>query len=92
MVWQNSWGFTTRTLGVCYMVHGDNDGLVLPPKVAPVQAIVITIPSSKVSDEQKKKMNGTYARAFLFFCFFVFYAQPTSLPAACSFFMNTIAI
>jgi len=57
MVWQNSWGFTTRTLGVCYMVHGDNDGLVLPPKVAPVQAIVITIPSSKVSEEQKKKMN-----------------------------------
>jgi len=63
MVWQNSWGFTTRTLGVCYMVHGDNDGLVLPPKVAPVQAIVITIPSSKVSEEQKKKMNGTLVRS-----------------------------
>jgi len=45
------------------MVHGDNDGLVLPPKVAPVQAIVITIPSSKVSEEQKKKMNGTLARS-----------------------------
>ena len=34
---QNSWGFTTRTLGVMVMVHGDNKGLVLPPRVAPKQ-------------------------------------------------------
>lgn len=39
-VWQNSWGITTRTIGVMVMVHGDNKGLVLPPKVACVQVHV----------------------------------------------------
>ncbi|KAM3930026.1 bifunctional glutamate/proline--tRNA ligase isoform 2-T2 [Leptodactylus fuscus] len=38
---QNSWGLTTRTIGVMTMVHGDNMGLVLPPRVACVQVIVI---------------------------------------------------
>ncbi|XP_073484462.1 bifunctional glutamate/proline--tRNA ligase isoform X1 [Aquarana catesbeiana] len=38
---QNSWGLTTRTIGVMTMVHGDNMGLVLPPRVACVQIIVI---------------------------------------------------
>ncbi|GER38544.1 proline-tRNA ligase [Striga asiatica] len=41
MVWQNSWAYTTRTLGLMVMIHGDNKGLVLPPKVASLQAIVI---------------------------------------------------
>ena len=41
--WQTSWGLTTRTLGVCVMVHGDNKGLVLPPRVAPIQVIIISI-------------------------------------------------
>ena len=36
-VYQNSWGITTRTIGVMCMVHGDNTGLVLPPRVACVQ-------------------------------------------------------
>lgn len=36
-VYQNSWGITTRTIGVLIMVHGDDKGLVLPPKVASVQ-------------------------------------------------------
>ncbi|XP_070033939.1 proline--tRNA ligase, cytoplasmic-like isoform X3 [Nicotiana tomentosiformis] len=43
MVWQNSWGFTTRTIGVMIMVHGDDKGLVLPPKVAATQVIVIPV-------------------------------------------------
>ncbi|KAJ8289165.1 hypothetical protein COCON_G00018240 [Conger conger] len=38
---QNSWGLTTRTIGVLTMVHGDNRGLVLPPRVACLQVIVI---------------------------------------------------
>ncbi|TYZ66754.1 hypothetical protein PybrP1_013093 [[Pythium] brassicae (nom. inval.)] len=42
--YQNSWGFTTRSLGVMIMVHGDDKGLVLPPRVAPVQVIVVPIP------------------------------------------------
>lgn len=44
LVWQNSWGFTTRTIGVMVMVHGDDKGLVLPPKVAPLQVVVIPLP------------------------------------------------
>jgi len=36
-VWQNSWGLTTRSIGVMVMVHGDNKGLVMPPRVAPTQ-------------------------------------------------------
>jgi prolyl-tRNA synthetase len=45
-VWQNSWGITTRVLGVMIMVHGDNMGLVLPPKVAPTQLVCVYIYSS----------------------------------------------
>ncbi|RDY14496.1 Proline--tRNA ligase, cytoplasmic, partial [Mucuna pruriens] len=44
MVWQNSWAYSTRTIGVMVMVHGDDKGLVLPPKVASVQVIVIPVP------------------------------------------------
>ncbi|KAL2712821.1 bifunctional glutamate/proline--tRNA ligase [Vespula squamosa] len=40
-VYQNSWGMTTRTIGVMIMVHGDDKGLVLPPNVALIQAIII---------------------------------------------------
>jgi prolyl-tRNA synthetase len=42
-VWQNSWGLTTRTLGILIMVHGDNKGLVLPPRVAPIQVVIVPI-------------------------------------------------
>ena len=34
---QNSWGITTRTIGVMTMIHGDNKGLVLPPRIAKYQ-------------------------------------------------------
>ncbi|GJP40264.1 hypothetical protein CLOM_g24547, partial [Closterium sp. NIES-68] len=44
MVWQNSWGLSTRSIGVMVMVHSDDKGLVLPPNVAPIQAIVVPIP------------------------------------------------
>ena len=40
---QTSWGMTTRMIGAIIMVHGDDDGLVLPPKVAPTQCVVIPI-------------------------------------------------
>ncbi|XP_031784893.1 bifunctional glutamate/proline--tRNA ligase [Nasonia vitripennis] len=40
-VYQNSWGLTTRTIGVMIMVHGDDKGLVLPPKVASIQAMIV---------------------------------------------------
>ena len=43
-VWQTSWGITTRLIGALVMVHGDDKGLVLPPKVAPVQVVIVPIP------------------------------------------------
>ena len=42
------------------MVHGDNKGLVLPSRVAPLQVVVVTIPNSKLSAEDAKKLNGAY--------------------------------
>lgn len=41
--YQNSWGITTRTIGVMAMIHGDNMGLVLPPRVACVQVSKILV-------------------------------------------------
>jgi prolyl-tRNA synthetase len=43
LVWQTSWGLTTRSLGILVMHHGDNKGLVLPPRVANVQVIIVPI-------------------------------------------------
>jgi prolyl-tRNA synthetase len=42
--WQTSWGFSTRMIGALIMVHGDDKGLVLPPKVAPIQVVIVPIP------------------------------------------------
>jgi len=41
--WNTSWGMTTRMIGAVIMVHGDDNGLVLPPRVAPVQCVIIPI-------------------------------------------------
>jgi len=41
--YQNSWGLSTRTIGVLIMTHSDNKGLVLPPRVSPLQAVVIPV-------------------------------------------------
>jgi len=51
LAWQTSWGMTTRTIGVMVMTHGDDQGLVLPPRVAPIQAILIPIITSKDNSE-----------------------------------------
>ncbi|NLZ93608.1 MAG: proline--tRNA ligase [Firmicutes bacterium] len=50
-VWQTSWGVTTRLIGAIIMVHGDDRGLVLPPKVAPIQAILIPIAPKKAREQ-----------------------------------------
>jgi prolyl-tRNA synthetase len=42
-VHQTSWGMTTRLIGAIIMVHGDNSGLVLPPRVAPTQVMIVPI-------------------------------------------------
>ncbi|GHP01512.1 hypothetical protein PPROV_000026800 [Pycnococcus provasolii] len=58
LVWQNSWGLTTRTIGVMIMVHGDDNGLVVPPRVAPHQIVIVTIPNSKMSKEELDAMDA----------------------------------
>ena len=50
-VWNTSWGISTRLIGAAVMVHGDDKGLVLPPKVSPFQVIVVPI---YYTDEDKK--------------------------------------
>src|SRR6266851_3146004 len=56
LVWTTSWGMSTRILGAMLMMHGDDAGLILPPRVAPTQVIVVPIParteeeSTRVSD------------------------------------------
>lgn len=52
--WQTSWGLTTRSIGVMVMTHGDNQGLVLPPRVAPIQVILIPIITTKDNPENIK--------------------------------------
>jgi prolyl-tRNA synthetase len=42
--WQTSWGMTTRLIGGVIMVHGDDSGLILPPRIAPHQVVVVPIP------------------------------------------------
>ena len=42
-VWQTSWGVSTRMVGAIVMVHGDDQGLRLPPKLAPIQVVVVPI-------------------------------------------------
>ena len=44
LVWQTSWGLTTRSIGIMIMYHGDEKGLVLPPRAANTQVIIIPIP------------------------------------------------
>ena len=46
-VHQTSWGFTTRMIGAIIMVHGDNEGLKLPPRIAPVQVTIVPIAQNK---------------------------------------------
>jgi prolyl-tRNA synthetase len=55
--WQNSWGFSTRLIGALVMSHSDDKGLVLPPKIAPVQAVIVPIYKAEDKDKIIKKAN-----------------------------------
>ncbi len=52
--WTTSWGTTTRMMGSMFMVHSDDDGLILPPAVAPYQIVIIPI----VREENTEILNG----------------------------------
>ena len=46
-VWATSWGVSTRLMGALIMVHSDDNGLVLPPKLAPIQVVIVPITKNK---------------------------------------------
>ena len=50
---ETSWGMSTRIIGGLIMTHGDNNGLVLPPRVAPVQVVVVPVAQHKPGVEEK---------------------------------------
>ena len=54
--YQTSWGVSTRMIGAIIMTHGDDQGLVLPPKIAPIKVMVI--PIGKINDENKAYIVG----------------------------------
>lgn len=61
-VWQNTYGFSTRMLGVMFAIHSDKKGLILPPKIAPNQIVIIPIFNEKNKKqilEQAKKIQST---------------------------------
>lgn len=65
--WQNSWGFSTRSIGGLIMVHGDDQGLIMPPNIAPIQVILIPIPDSSAETvhyaiAQRKKLEDLGVR------------------------------
>jgi prolyl-tRNA synthetase len=60
LVWTTSWGMSTRILGGMLMAHGDDSGLVLPPRVAPIQVIVVPIPTR--SDDDAARVSEAVSR------------------------------
>ncbi len=54
-VWQNTWAITTRMIGIMLAIHGDNKGLIIPPRVAPVQIVIIPILFEKTKEKVLKK-------------------------------------
>ena len=50
-VWTTSWGVSTRLIGALIMMHGDDKGLILPPRIAPIQVVIVPI---YYEDEEKK--------------------------------------
>jgi prolyl-tRNA synthetase len=63
-VWATSWGVSTRLIGGLIMTHSDDEGLVLPPKMAPVQVVIIPIPkpSAEINDASQKIIAGLKAK------------------------------
>lgn len=51
-VWATSWGVSTRLIGALIMAHSDDDGLVLPPKLAPLQVVIV--PICRTAEEKQK--------------------------------------
>lgn len=67
--WQTSWGVSWRLIGALIMVHGDDKGLVLPPRVAPIQVVIVPIYSSQSDKdailEKSRSVKETLAKSGL---------------------------
>ena len=57
-VWQTSWGLSTRLIGGLILGHGDNNGLILPPRVAPVQAVIVPVNTKESTIAYAKDLEG----------------------------------
>ena len=57
---QTSWGMTTRVIGAVIMVHGDDNGLILPPEIAPIQVVIV--PINLKNEAVKKAVNEVYEK------------------------------
>jgi prolyl-tRNA synthetase len=56
--WTTSWGLSTRVVGAMIMVHGDDQGLILPPRLAPIQAVIV--PIYKTDEEKAVVMENAH--------------------------------
>lgn len=70
--WQNTWAISTRMLGVMILMHGDDNGLILPPPIAPIQTVIVPIlrPDSKdkvldACDKIKKDLESKEIRVHI---------------------------
>jgi len=57
-VWQTSWGLSTRSLGGLFLTHGDDQGLLMPPKLAPTQVVILPINNSQSEKMIENIRNG----------------------------------
>jgi prolyl-tRNA synthetase len=62
--WQNSWGFSTRSIGGLIMAHGDENGLKLPPNIAPVQIVIVPIPNHSTALQKSKDLYETLSASY----------------------------
>tara|TARA_B100000945_G_scaffold119119_1_gene94766 strand:+ start:3352 stop:4791 length:1440 start_codon:yes stop_codon:yes gene_type:complete len=60
-VWTTSWGVSTRMIGGLIMTHSDDDGLILPPKIAPVQVAIVPIFNNEQERRETHEFAGTIA-------------------------------
>ncbi len=63
-VWASSWGVSTRLIGALVMAHSDDDGLVLPPKIAPIQVVIVPIYKGAEQKQQIDEKVQTWMEDF----------------------------
>jgi prolyl-tRNA synthetase len=61
-VWATSWGVSTRLIGALVMAHSDDDGLILPPKIAPIQVVIVPIYKGEEQKAQLDEKVGTIVK------------------------------